>query len=288
MGLSHYIDSLRRGLRRPEVRQHPIRAIRRRLQWRSYWKHHTTPIVLDPWWRNLKMTLPHTSNASLLFYRTFSEPTLAELLQTLLFPQMTFLDVGAHIGEYTVIGAHVVGPKGKVLAIEPLPPCAETIRQNAAINAMGQVAVYDGALCSYSGKIGFQSDSGRSAGWIANASNQTAFETQCWTLDDFLRFAGVTRVDVIKLDAGGNELDVLRGGLSSLRDSVLVMKLYHPNVTQARFGYDSIASVRFLHEQGFQLKLVGRGETFPITRPEEVASHFDALVYSHLLLATKR
>lgn len=291
VGIKKHVDSIRRGLRRPEIRQHLIQAIARRLRWRWHWQRSPgAPILLDNWWRNLKIALPHTSNASLLFYRTNSDPSLVALLQTLLYPRMTFLDVGAHIGEFTLIGAQMVGLEGKVIAVEPLPPCAEAIRRNAAMNGLNQVKVYDGALGDYSGKIGFQSDSERSSGWIAVQPNQVAFETPCWTLDDFFPVAGIAKADVVKLDAGGNELAVLRGGAKTLgagKIGVLVMKLYHPKVTRDRFDYDARESVELLREWGFQMKLVVRADAFPIFRPEDMNDHFDPLVYCHLLVATK-
>ena len=289
MGIRKYIDTIRRGWRRPEVRRHPLRAIYRRVLWRLHWKRFpATPIVLNDWWRNLRIALPHTSNAALLFYRTHSDESLLWLLQALLWPRMTFLDVGAHIGAFTLIGAKMVGNEGKAIAVEPLPPCAEAIRRNAALNAMEHVKVYEGAVCDYSGKIGLTSDGERSSGWIASSADRVAFEAQCWTLDDFLQYAGITSVDVLKLDAAGNELIALRGGEKAFRGGkvgTLLMKLYNSHVTQERFGYDSRDSVRLLHEWGFQTKLVHQQHAFPILRPEDVDSHFDRLVYSHILVA---
>jgi FkbM family methyltransferase len=247
-------------------------------------------LVINAWWRNLKIALPNTSNAALLFYRTHSDEGLAWLLQALLSPRMTFLDVGAHIGAFTLVGAKMVGNEGKVLAVEPLPPCVEAIRRNAAMNGLDNVKVYEGALCDHSGRIGFLSDFQRTGGWIATKPDQAAFETQCWTLDDFLLSAGITRVDVMKLDASGNELGALRGGAKTfLRGGVgtLVMKLYNPNVTQERFGYDSRESLSLLHEWGFQLKLIIGLDAFPIFCPVDVIGHFDRLTYSHTLVATK-
>jgi FkbM family methyltransferase len=291
VGIKKQLDRLRRGWRRPEVRQHPIRAISKRISWRWHWQRSPgSPVVLESWWRNLKIALPHTSNASLLFYRTHSDPSLVWLLQTLLYPRMTFLDVGAHIGEFTLIGAHFVGSEGKAIAVEPLPPCAEIIRRNASMNGMDQVKVYEGALCSYTGKIGFQSDPERSSGWIAAQSKPAAFEVPCWTLDDFFQSVGIAKADVVKLDAGGNELAVLRGGAMVLGEGkigVLIMKLYHPNITRERFGYDSHESLGLLRDWGLGLKLVVREGAFTMLRPEDMDVHFDPLVYSHLLVATK-
>jgi len=290
MAIGAYLDSIRRGLRRPEVRRHPVRAVTRRLSWRWHWKRFPdTPIVLRDWWRGLSIALPNTGNASLLYYRTHSDESLLWILQALLAPRMTFLDVGAHIGAFTLIGAHLVGKEGRVCALEPMPPCVEAIRRNAAMNALANVTVYQGALASCSGKIGFVSDAGQTGGWIAGGGRSVAFEAPCWTLDDFLPFAGLTKVDVLKLDTSGNELAALRGGATALRNGkigALVMKLYHPNVTRERFGYDSRDSVRLLAEWGLKLKLCCRQETFPLFRPEDADEHFDRLVYSHVLVAS--
>ena len=286
MNLKALMDSLQRGLRRPDVRQHPFRAISRRLGWRRHWKNSSSPILISPWWRELQIILPHTGNAALIYYRTLSYPSLVALLQTLLFPGMTFVDVGAHIGEYTLIGAHMVGATGKVCAIEPIPACVEGLRRNVSINKLDQVSVHTGALSASSGKIGFLSDSGNS-GWIAATPAQVVFETPTWALDDFLPHAKLERADVIKLDAGGNELDVLRGGSKTLQHSTMVMKLYHPSVTQARFGYPCHDSIKLLLEMGLKLKIMVRGEVFPIHRPEDIDAHFDRLDYCHVILAKR-
>jgi FkbM family methyltransferase len=247
-------------------------------------------LVINAWWRNLRIALPNTSNAALLFYRTHSDEGLAWLLQALLSPRMTFLDVGAHVGAFTLVAAEMVGNEGKVLAVEPLPPCVEAIRRNASINRMDNVKVYEGALCDHSGRIGFLSDLQQTGGWIASNPGQAAFETRCWTLDEFLLSEGIARVDVMKLDASGNELGALRGGAKTLlRGGVgtLVMKLYHPSVTQERFGYDSRESLSLLREWGFQLKLIIGRDAFPIFSLDDVGGHFDRLTYSHTLVATK-
>ena len=288
MKIQPYIDSLQRALRRPEIRRHPIRTITRRLAWRRHWQRHPdSPIVLKNWWRNLTMTLPHTSNASLLFYRTHSDPSLASLLQALLSPGMTFLDVGAHIGEYTLIGAHMVGPNGRVVAVEPLSPCVETIRHNAALNGFKHVSVLEGALCHYSGRVGFLSDPHRSAGWIAARVDQVAFETQCWTLSDLLKHTAINRADVVKIDASGNELSVLRGGEQAILSGAvgrIVMKLYHPAITRERFNYDSHDSVAQLAEWGMPMRLFDGWRLSQFPTQSEIDLHYSHLDYAHLLL----
>jgi hypothetical protein len=58
-------------------------------------------------------------------------------------------------------------------------------------------------------------------------------------------------------------------------------------VTQERFGYDSRESLSLLREWGFQLKLLIGLDAFPIFCPDDVVGHFDGLIYTHTLVATK-
>ena len=190
--VSDILDSIRRGLRRPEVRRHPIQAITRRLAWRWHWKRQPdTPIVLKDWWRGLSIVLPHTSNSSLVFYRRHSDEGMVWLLQVLLSPGMTFLDIGAHIGEFTLVGAEMVGAGGKAVAVEPLPPCAETIRKNAALNRMNQVAVFTGAL--------YDRDLGAAFASMDVFVHTGEHETFCQTIQEAL----ASGVPVIAPDKGG-------------------------------------------------------------------------------------
>src|ERR1700730_16140389 len=55
-----------------------------------------------------------------IYLRTF-EPRESALIRHYLKPGMTFVDVGANVGYYTLLAASLVGRRGRVLAFEPSP-----------------------------------------------------------------------------------------------------------------------------------------------------------------------
>jgi hypothetical protein len=113
------------------------------------------------------------------------EPEVWSRLMSTLRPGDTFVDVGAYIGLYAVAAAGRVVPGGRVVAFEPDPRNARSLREHIALN---------GACVGY-------------------GEGETA--VPCVTLDQ--HFAG-QRVDVLKVDVEGFEQEVLQGGQDLLRD----------------------------------------------------------------------
>jgi len=105
--------NLRRLLNAPDLRASPFRAILKRVLWRWRWmrRNDLWQISLD---NGMSILLPNTGPAALIFYQGSSEPSLAVYLESFLRPGMVFLDVGAHIGEFSLRAAKCVGPGGHV------------------------------------------------------------------------------------------------------------------------------------------------------------------------------
>src|ERR1700761_7195395 len=114
----HSTSRLRSFARQPDVQAAPARAIVRRLRWRLHWRIAPDRLFeIDNWTRGLSIALPRTGAAAQIYYRTFSSPGLAHILTEHLSAGMHFLDVGAHVGEYSLLAAALVGPQGRVTAI---------------------------------------------------------------------------------------------------------------------------------------------------------------------------
>src|SRR5439155_18290144 len=64
----------------------------------------------------------------------------------LLAPGMTFLDIGAHVGYYSIIAGRIVGPRGLVLSFEPEPNNFELLVANAWQNGLTNVACFPWAV----------------------------------------------------------------------------------------------------------------------------------------------
>ena len=59
-----------------------------------------------------------------------------------------FVDVGANIGYYTILGSKLVGSKGLVIAVEPVPDTVKILRFNLRLNDIKNVLVIDKAAWS--------------------------------------------------------------------------------------------------------------------------------------------
>ncbi|MCI4336455.1 MAG: FkbM family methyltransferase [Thermoplasmata archaeon] len=117
-------------------------------------------------------------------------------------PGCLVIDLGASIGDFAVLASKLVGPEGKVVAVEPNPTDGAILRENLRNNGCENVAVVAGALSCNSGdvELGFK---------------DARFRSRRLNLEELLAAAGVTlehalRSEIsLKLDIEGAEADSL-------------------------------------------------------------------------------
>jgi len=233
------------------------------MRWRLHWKLPSAgPFEIRNWTRGLSIELPNTGAAAQIYYRTFSAPQLANLLTDRLSLGMHFLDVGAHVGEYSLLAASLVGPTGRVTAIEPQRDMVAVIRENARRNGLGNVAVHSIALSDSAQRLALAVDNRSGGAWLSSVQGALSESVDCAPLDSFLDSLGGARVDLAKVDAAGNEARVFVGARKSLTVGVLplfVYKLYHPDVVAERFGHDGSTVISLLNDLGYEQTLLGKG-----------------------------
>jgi FkbM family methyltransferase len=163
----------------------------------------------------IEVTPSETINRAIFLYGTF-EISETRLVQALLRPGMTFLDVGAHIGYYTIIAARLVGETGRVHSFEPSETTRRLLDANVERNGFRNVVVHREALADRTGEVGFYpselaSNQGISS-IIATDGRPPPEIVPSSTLDDFVAGVGNPRVNLIKMDIEGAELHAIRGG----------------------------------------------------------------------------
>ena len=113
-------------------------------------------MVVSGWWGDLTISLPRSGSAAPIFYdRVPPEPALAAELVARLAPGGVFVDVGAHIGVYSLIAAKVVGPTGRVFAIEPQAACLTPLQTNASANGLTNIVLIPEAASDHDGATQF-------------------------------------------------------------------------------------------------------------------------------------
>ncbi len=118
-------------------------------------------------------------------------------------------DIGANVGFYTLLASALAGPRGRVVAFEPLPRNLEFLRAHVAMNGMTNVVIRSVALADHPGTRPFDDTPGPSEAHLAARGSLTV---ECATLDALVAKGEIPPPDVIKMDVEGAELLVLRGG----------------------------------------------------------------------------
>lgn len=142
------------------------------------------------------------------------EPHLTAFIREEVRPGMTVVDVGANVGYYTMLIAHLVGSTGNVLAFEPnTENCRLNILSKEA-NGFNQIKLYPLALSTSNGVAYFSPMIGSNGGFLPNDSstlmNPNCIVVPTMTMTDIINEA----VDLIRVDVEGAEYLVLSGGKS--------------------------------------------------------------------------
>jgi FkbM family methyltransferase len=196
-----------------------------------------------------KMRLPARFVDRFVFDRY--EPVTDEHLADALRPGMVVLDIGAHVGYYTLVAAQAVGPSGKVHAFEP---CAETLsllRTNVRTNGFANVEIHPFAAGSGDSKRTFHvTGSSDSHGLFPHPLTETVRTTEVRTV----RVAQVVPgpVDLVKIDVEGAEFEALEGmgDLLSGEDHVVLIVEWNPACLR-NAGRDPLKLPWCLQEFGF-------------------------------------
>jgi FkbM family methyltransferase len=187
------------------------------------------------------------------------EEWITSFVRRTLAPGKVFVDVGAHVGWFTLVACETVGPEGRVFAIEPQPRLASLIRSSLAVNGFSErAAVYNLALSDKRSRATlFQKPNDSGCATILGPGEGFIVQTEVdvLTLDDLM--AGQT-VDYIKIDAEGAEPRILRGAIRTLDANPEIQLLVEHHAGDE-------ATMSILHNSGFVLAFVDhQGDAIPL------------------------
>lgn len=131
-------------------------------------------------------------------------------------PGMTFLDVGAYHGIYSVVAAKRMGRRGRLIAFEPSPRERQRMRLHLRYNRIESVTLEPYALAAEEGKAplaivveGFTTMNSLRPPPTDHATKQVVVDTI--SLDAYMCRNQINRVDLMKIDTEGGEVGAFRG-----------------------------------------------------------------------------
>jgi FkbM family methyltransferase len=134
------------------------------------------------------------------------------------------VDIGAHMGRYTIPSAKSVGVSGKVIAVEAHPYNFGILQHNLKLNKLTNVSALNSAVYSKKANLklylpdedlGYTMHHSVMTHYLSTKYNNEIerkyIEVEADTLDNLLKSSGITTVNWIKIDVEGAEYEVLKG-----------------------------------------------------------------------------
>jgi FkbM family methyltransferase len=199
---------------------------------------------------------PLAGKSWVLFMRTHMDPylrgdyemPLQRAFCQYLMPGMTFYDVGANAGFFTLLAASIVGKTGTVVAFEPHPVTSADMQKQLSANALSNVTVIESAIWDSIGTAQLRDDTiPVMASMVGAAQSKRTIAIKTTTIDEVTKTHSAP--DVIKIDIEGAEIEALNGarGLLSSKKPVLLVELHSPQIAAAytklmtEFGYETFS-----------------------------------------------
>jgi FkbM family methyltransferase len=162
------------------------------------------------------------------FCESYEQPTF-DFIRAHCKPGATLIDIGAHFGIFTIAALRKVGPSGKVISFEPCAATRSVLLRTLELNGFSGIPEIRGeAVSNVSGQSLFFSSTvpGDAANsLIGDTLHPVRSEVRTVRLDDI----PLPRVDAIKIDAEGAELQILDGSRALIvKHSPAVLLSVHP------------------------------------------------------------
>lgn len=219
----------------------------------------------------IQVDLSKTMGAS-LFWTGFHEFNEMRFLNRFLREDMTFVDVGANQGEFSLFASRRL-PKGRVLAFEPMSLFFDRLTFNVRLNGITNVQCYKFGLSDRKAEVPIYFNAQNNANHEGLASvfsldrrDQNKEIISLSTLDEVLKAASsIGSVDFIKIDVEGSEWAVLKGSQEVLRKYRPALMVELNDETAALAGYSVEEMITWLQQFGYVPLQIARNELVALT-----------------------
>lgn len=213
------------------------------------------------------------------------EPAEVAFVLRILRPGMTFFDVGASSGLFSLAaGQKLRGRAGALFAFEPRPSTFAILEKNLRLNHLPEIHAVRAAIGDTIGEPRiFVNPALKDPRNLPREPGQTDAEVvgreriQTITLDEFVAREGISEVDILKVAAEGAELLVFRGGQQLLARPDAPVILYEGySWCTAAFHYHPVELMWFLEKFGYEIFVLDTRSGRP--RRRSPGEGYDAMV----------
>jgi len=218
-------------IRTEKFKCNPIKLMLRIINWELIRKFNKRKQFLFD--QDLKIYLyPNDGVARLTYYFDYHEPEIFKFLDSFLSNGMTYCDIGANIGLYSIFAAKRVGPNGKVFSFEPQKETYQRLLENIEMNGLKNIKTINKAVGAYNGVAIIKQNEDSAKSYIIKNSDEgeRCFDKiEVINFDNFVNAEKLYDIDYLKIDVEGYEYNVLQGMTDFLKNKppkIIQIELY--------------------------------------------------------------
>lgn len=204
---------------------------------------------------NWELDLSEYQMRQIYLYDIYERNTIRHLFN-LCKPDMTFIDVGANIGFYSLTMAQFL-KKGEVHSFEPNPYIHKLFQKNLALNSFSNIVANPVGLSDKNETLTIHfSKSNLGASSVYNTSSDMHEQIRLVAFDDYCKEKNIQKIDLLKVDIEGGELNFLKGATGMIRKCeklILVMEIMEEHCIKA--GYSAAELFEYVTSLGFKAYL---------------------------------
>ena len=184
-------------------------------------------------------------------------------------PGMTFVDVGANVGYYTALAAHLVGPTGAVFAFEPSDYAHPRLTKMVETSGLKSVRIIKRGLAEVAGErflygaVDEEPCELHTATMIPSDNPQRAL-VRTETLDNVAEQLNIMHIDLMKIDVDGLEPLVLKGASNLIaRGGISNILMECDENSFNALGTSAFEIIDYLRASGFlRVRRIGRASLY--------------------------
>jgi FkbM family methyltransferase len=183
------------------------------------------------------------------------------MLERVLKPGMSVLDIGANIGYYALMELEMIRPGGRLVAVEPSPSNGALLKRNLALNGHDGVEVHQMAISDTVSTRPFFLSEMSNLNTFHNTGTGVAHlkgETIDVATSTVPAIMAGRPLDLIRMDVEGHEVEVLNGLIPSVeRGAMAPMIIFETHLSRYSADHDIETPLRKLFALGYRLALAG-------------------------------
>lgn len=164
------------------------------------------------------------------------------------------LDIGANLGMFSIPLGKKLGNAGKVIAIEAEKKNIELLRKNVRLNNLENVFVVGKGAYFKKGMVNLNIDNYGTGGHSIQKTDISEFGKKqvidVNTIDNIIKECGIKKVDLIKIDIEGGEIDAFKGAEKTLKKD-------HPKIIFEALDEDEKKKIeKMLSKYGYKVRFL--------------------------------